>query len=191
MPVRHRRVGRPRKVGRPRRRYRRGGSLKSIFGDVKRFGNRAGHFIEKNAPKVHDFIKDKKLLSSGLSLIPHPYAKIASVGAKALGYGRRRRRVHRSSPIQKLRHEGSILGYGRGSRGPRVPTNVRPIYSGGSRGGSFVRPLPGYIRRPVISRPRVGTLPYRYSQGGGGSHGRYLGAYLQGTGEQLSKVIFS
>jgi hypothetical protein len=42
----------------------------------------------KNAlMKGHDFVKKNKLLSKGLSLINHPYAKAASVAARAVGYG--------------------------------------------------------------------------------------------------------
>lgn len=51
-----------------------------------------GNFFSslKNAfMKGHDFVKRNKLLSKGLSLVPHPYAKAASSATNALGYGKR------------------------------------------------------------------------------------------------------
>lgn len=69
---RRRRVVRRRPA--PRRRYGRG-----FFGNLWNGIKSAGRFI-----------KDNKLISRGLALIPHKYAGIASQGASALGLGRRR-----------------------------------------------------------------------------------------------------
>lgn len=190
---------RKRRVGRPcGSSKRRGGYSASVRRAMSvRGGNllgSVGRFIAKNAPKVHKFIKDKKVISSALSLVPHPYAKIASVGAKTLGYGSHRKR-HSSNPIGKLRAQRSLLSGGRRARyvKPRIPANLRPIYSGGHcRGGAFVRPLPGYSGRPpyrsaVIGRPK--TLATRL-RGSGSSRGYYLGDYIQGVGHGIAKTIF-
>ena len=42
--------------------------------------------------KVGGIIKDNKLLSGGLSLIPHPYAQLGAKGAGMLGLGRKRKK---------------------------------------------------------------------------------------------------
>jgi hypothetical protein len=42
--------------------------------------------------KAHSFAKENKLISRGLSMIPHKYAKTAGTIASSLGYGKRRRR---------------------------------------------------------------------------------------------------
>ena len=36
---------------------------------------------------AHKFVKDNKLLSKGLAMIPHPYAQLGAKGAQAMGYG--------------------------------------------------------------------------------------------------------
>ncbi len=37
--------------------------------------------------KLHNFIRDHKLISKGLSVVPHPAAQVASRAADAFGYG--------------------------------------------------------------------------------------------------------
>lgn len=46
-----------------------------------------GNSIVSGLKSVHDFVKDNKLLSSGLSLLPHPAAQLASQAARTFGYG--------------------------------------------------------------------------------------------------------
>lgn len=55
--------------------------------------------------KGHQFVKDQKLISRGLKLLPGAKAQMASNAAAALGYGRpvRRRRVTRRQ------HGGGIM----------------------------------------------------------------------------------
>jgi len=40
--------------------------------------------------KAYNFVKDNKLISTGLSFIPHPYAQLGSKIAGVVGLGRRR-----------------------------------------------------------------------------------------------------
>ena len=57
---------------------------------------RRGRGIMDMLRKAHSFAKENKLISRGLSMIPHRYAKTAGTVASSLGYGRRmrlRRRV--------------------------------------------------------------------------------------------------
>jgi hypothetical protein len=54
-----------------------------FWSGLKNFGSKLWPFITK----AHDFIKEHKLLSRGLSMIPHPGAKGLSVVADTLGYG--------------------------------------------------------------------------------------------------------
>ena len=51
---------------------------------------RRGMGIMDMLKKAHSFAKENKLISRGLSMIPHEYAKTASSLAGSLGYGRRR-----------------------------------------------------------------------------------------------------
>lgn len=53
--------------------------------------------------KVHDFVKDNKLISKGLSMIPNPYAKGGSVVTGLLGYGKRRKKMTRTMMTMKGR----------------------------------------------------------------------------------------
>lgn len=61
-----------------------------------------GDWFKKTARNVHNFIKDKKLVSrglSGLASIGSPYSAhlaTASNVAKTLGYGKKRRKARRS-----------------------------------------------------------------------------------------------
>ena len=54
-----------------------------FWSGLKSFGSKLWPFISK----AHDFIKDYKLLSKGLSMVPHPIAKGLSTVADTLGYG--------------------------------------------------------------------------------------------------------
>jgi len=69
-----RRLIQPRRIGMRRRRTQRGRGLMDIL------------------RKVHDFAKSNRLVSKGLSLIPHKYAQAAAPIASSLGYRRRRTR---------------------------------------------------------------------------------------------------
>jgi hypothetical protein len=52
---------------------------------------RRGRGIMDMLRKAHSFAKENKLISRGLSMIPHKYAKTAGTIASSLGYGKRRR----------------------------------------------------------------------------------------------------
>jgi hypothetical protein len=69
-----RRLIQPRRIGMRRRRPQRGRGLMDVL------------------RKVHDFAKSNRLVSKGLSLIPHKYAQAAAPIASSLGYRRRRTR---------------------------------------------------------------------------------------------------
>ena len=45
--------------------------------------------------KAIPYVKQNKLISRGLSLVPHPYAQVGSTVAGTLGFGRRRRISYR------------------------------------------------------------------------------------------------
>jgi len=69
-----RRLIQPRRIGMRRRKPQRGRGLMDVL------------------RKVHDFAKSNRLVSKGLSLIPHKYAQAAAPIASSLGYRRRRTR---------------------------------------------------------------------------------------------------
>jgi len=69
-----RRLIQPRRIGMQRRKPQRGRGLMDVL------------------RKVHDFAKSNRLVSKGLSLIPHKYAQAAAPIASSLGYRRRRTR---------------------------------------------------------------------------------------------------
>jgi hypothetical protein len=69
-----RRLIQPRRIGMRKRKVHRGRGLMDVL------------------RRVHNFAKDNKLVSKGLSLIPHKYAQAAAPVAGALGYRRRRTR---------------------------------------------------------------------------------------------------
>jgi len=68
------RIGRPYRIGMRRKRTQRGRGLMDVL------------------RKVHDFAKSNRLVSKGLSLIPHKYAQAAAPIASSLGYRRHRKR---------------------------------------------------------------------------------------------------
>ncbi len=65
-----------------------GGMRRRIGGSF--FGN-----VWNGIKKAANFVKDNKLISKGLALIPHPGAQAAAKVAGTVGIGRRRRRVYR------------------------------------------------------------------------------------------------
>src|ERR1700743_3309034 len=88
----------PRKLakmgGRRVGRQRVGGSKFTDF-FKKTIPSAAKTVFQKAIKPAAKFIKDQKLISKGLSLIPHPGAKAAAVAANIAGLGRRRRPVRR------------------------------------------------------------------------------------------------
>ena len=73
-----------------------------FWSGLKSFGSKLWPYLQK----AHDFIKEHKLLSSGLSLIPHPAAKGLSGVASMFGYG-----------DSGEGGEGDGYGYGEGNGG--------------------------------------------------------------------------
>jgi len=118
-------------TGGRRRRRRIGGSFWSSIGNffTKTIPRAATTVYNKALRPAGQFIKDKKLISKGLSLIPDARAKAASMAADAIGLGRRRRRrrVKRrvgrgpllnlaKDMISKARSAAKKLGYGKRKR---------------------------------------------------------------------------
>jgi hypothetical protein len=66
---------------------------------------RRGRGIMDVLKRAHNFAKEHKLISRGLSMIPHKYGKMASSVASSLGYGRRRR-VRRRVGMRRRRRVG-------------------------------------------------------------------------------------
>ena len=67
---------------------------------------------------IGNFIRDKKLISQGLGLIPHPAGQVASQVASMLGLGKRKRRkrvIRRVRPAMVGRGIFSDLGGGIGN----------------------------------------------------------------------------
>lgn len=84
-----------------------GGAGKMRQRPVRRRGRGFFGNVWNGIKKAANWVKDKKLISRGLNLIPHPGAKAAGAIAGSLGLGRRRkRRVVR----RKRRQGGSIVG---------------------------------------------------------------------------------
>ncbi len=54
-----------------------------FWSGLKSFGSKLWPYLKK----AHDFIKDNKLVSSGLAMIPDPRAKALAVAARTVGYG--------------------------------------------------------------------------------------------------------
>jgi len=48
---------------------------------------------------VHDFIKQNKLASRGLGMIPHPAGQVASYLARQAGYGKKKPRKRRTKQV--------------------------------------------------------------------------------------------
>ncbi|HVW99982.1 MAG TPA: hypothetical protein VHA52_06080 [Candidatus Babeliaceae bacterium] len=81
--------------GRRVRRRRRGGDFLGI-----------GNFFRRTLPaglkKAGQFIKDKRLLSTGIGLIPHPGGKVLATGLRLAGLGRRRRVRRRGGNLKSM-----------------------------------------------------------------------------------------
>ena len=71
---------------------------------------RRGRGLMDMLKKAHSFAKEHKLVSRGLSMIPHKYGQMASSAANALGYGRRRRRVARRRVGMRRKRRGGFMG---------------------------------------------------------------------------------
>lgn len=76
-----RRLIQPMRIGRP-----------GMLGMRRHRKTQRGRGLMDVLRKVHSFAKDNKLISKGLSLIPHKYAQAAAPIASSLGYRRRRTR---------------------------------------------------------------------------------------------------
>jgi hypothetical protein len=76
----------------------------------------------KGLKEVLQFVKDHKLISSGLAMIPHPAAQIASKAAKMVGLGKKKKKKTRG---------GSMFGQ------VQWPMHV----ADGQKGGSFIGDL--------------------------------------------------
>ena len=124
---------RRKRAGGRRRRIKRGGNIFRSIGNffTKTIPRAATTVYEKALKPAGQFIKDKKLISRGLSLIPDARAKAAAMAADAVGLGRkraiggrRRRRVRRrrgggpllnlmKDLVNKARTGAKKLGYGK------------------------------------------------------------------------------
>ena len=78
----------------------------------KRKQNGAG--IRDNLRKALQFVKDKKLISKGLSMIPNATAQKVGKAAEMFGFGprKRKRRVRRPRVIAPSRITGGQIGTG-------------------------------------------------------------------------------
>jgi hypothetical protein len=158
------------RAGLGRRRRHHGGDFLGIGNFFRKTLPRAAETVYHKALKpAFNFAKDQKLISKGLSLIPHPAGKAASVVTGALGLGRRRRvgrprKHHGGASADKLRQFGSILGTGRavGVRGMRGGCAIGDCSKYNNPFGMRTRPLKvlGHPlgmgrRRARMSLPRV------------------------------------
>lgn len=118
-------------MGRRRRHRRRGGNILSAIGDA--------------AGKAFRFLKDNHAISRAVGLIPHPLGLAGSLGLRALGLGRRRRRVrHRAAGDGRRRRVGR----------PRVKRTLgcgglrrRRVYRRRRGGASLLSDLNGYAMK--------------------------------------------
>jgi hypothetical protein len=72
-----------------------------------------GKGIKEILSGVHKIVKDNKLISKGLGMIPSPYAQVAAQGASLLGYGRKRRK-RATSGKRTMRGRGFFNDLGSG-----------------------------------------------------------------------------
>ena len=78
---------------------------------ARRHRVRRGRGIMDFLKKAHDLVKDQKLISKGLALVPHSAAKSAAPVAAALGYGRRRvKRLGRRKRVRRGGMLSSLMG---------------------------------------------------------------------------------
>ena len=84
---------------------------------------------------VFNFLKNHKVISSGLSLIPHPAGQLASVVAKQLGLGKKRkapkRRTQTGSGI--FSDLGGGIGSVFGGLGSGVGSVARGLFGGAKK----------------------------------------------------------
>lgn len=84
-----------------------------------------------------NWVKDQKLISRGLSLIPHPAGRVGSVITGALGLGRRRRRtVRRRAAPRRRRVGGSWYSSLASALSPTKRIPLIPFTGRGRRGGN-------------------------------------------------------
>jgi hypothetical protein len=84
------------------------------------------------------YIKDNKLISKGLGIIPHPYAQGGSYIAKLAGLGKRRKKA----PKRKMKGRGffSDLGAGLGSVAGGLGGGIGSAFNGIGHGiGGAIR----------------------------------------------------
>jgi hypothetical protein len=85
-----------------------GRKRKQVIGGRRRRMAGSGFFgniwngIKRAATGAHDFIKNNRLISRGLALIPDARARAAGTAAGALGYGRRRKYKKRHYKKRRL-----------------------------------------------------------------------------------------
>jgi hypothetical protein len=95
---------------------------------------------------IKDFIVRNKLISSGLSLVPHPFAQGGSIIAKQLGLGRKRRHV--GAKRRRPMHGSGFLDF-LGDIGKGLGSGV------GGFVGNSLRGLTGGRRRMPMRRRKV------------------------------------
>ena len=87
--------------------------------------------VFKRIAKAGKFVKDKKLISTLGSLIPHPAARKVSGVAGALGFGKKRKRRVRKRKAPVMTGDGIISGllsqFGL-AKGKKKPRARRAIY---------------------------------------------------------------
>lgn len=81
------------------------------------------------ASDIHDFVKQNKLISKGLGLIPHPAAQLASKGASLLGYGRKRKGQRGRGIFNDI---GSGIGNVFGGLGSGIGSVAHGLFGGGA-----------------------------------------------------------
>lgn len=133
MPIKRRVI---RRVVRPRR-MQGSGIFSSIGNWFKGVGDKVYNKILKPA---HTFVKDNKLISKGLSLLPSARAKMAGAVASKLGYGRNRkvgRPRKATARVYKRRHIGK--GLFSNFVMPRRPIGaIAPIFDALGRGSDYI-----------------------------------------------------
>ncbi len=84
---------------------------------TRRRGTMRGKGIKEILSTVHNIVKDNRLISKGLGMLPSPYAQAAAQGASLLGYGKKRKRRSATSGKRTMRGRGifSDLGGGVGN----------------------------------------------------------------------------
>jgi hypothetical protein len=91
------------------KRKMKGKGIGSFFKNVGNAFKTAGNAVYGNVLKpVGNFVKDQKLISTGLSLIPDGRAQVASKVAGAVGLGKRRRKQHGRGVANGMYHPDII-----------------------------------------------------------------------------------